>query len=136
MLLALATTFDFGSIQTLDNMKVWNYNETLPNRPELLGRGIRSADILIAGEDLVFTPLISGQTFDIAPGLDNVDFGQVIDLMGASARYVKFDILGNHGGDNSFVGLSEVQFFAVPEPSSYLALVLGTSLLALVRRNS
>ena len=127
-------TFDFGSIQTLHRMKVWNYNETLPDRPELLGRGVSSADILIAGEDLAFAPLISGQTFDIAPGVDDVDFGQVIDLMGASARYVKFDILGNHGGDNNFVGLSEVQFFAVPEPSSYLALVFGTALLAFVRR--
>jgi hypothetical protein len=127
-------TFDLGSIQALDSMKVWNYNETLPNRPELLDRGVGTADILVAGEDLVFTPFISGQAFDIAPGVDNVDFGQVIDLTGASARYVKFDILSNHGGDNNFVGLSEVQFFAVPEPSSYLAFVFGTAMLALLRR--
>ena len=127
-------TFDLGSVQALGSMKVWNYNETLPDRPELLGRGVESADILVAGEDLVFISFISGQAFDIGEGVDNVDFGQVIDLTGASARYVKFDILGNHGGDNSFVGLSEVQFFAVPEPSSCLALVFGTAMLSLLRR--
>ncbi len=118
-------TFDLGSVQSLDSVKVWNYNETLPGRPELLGRGVGTADISIADESLVFATLISAQAFDVAPGLDNVDFGQVIDLMGANARYVKFDVLSNHGGDNEFVGLSEVQFFAVPEPSSVMLIVFA-----------
>lgn len=110
-------TFDLGSVQSVSSMKVWNYNETLAGRPELLGRGVGVADILIAGEDLVFAPLISGHVFTVAPGLDNVDFGEVVDL-NADARYVKLDIGGNLGGDASFVGLSEVQFFGVPEPST------------------
>ncbi len=129
-------TFDLGSVQTLASMKVWNYNETLPNRAELLERGVGAADILVAGEDLVFSTLISAQPFDIAPGLDDVDFGQVIDLDGANARYVKLDILNNHGGDNDFIGLSEVQFMAVPEPSSCLALFLGIAVLSVSRRRS
>ncbi len=111
-------TFDLGAMVDLASVKIWNYNETLEGRPELLGRGVGTADIMVAGDDLVFSTLIAGQAFDIAPGLDDVDFGQVIDLSGTQARYVKFDILSNQGGDNNFVGLSEVQFFAVPEPSS------------------
>ncbi len=118
-------TFDLGSVQPLASMKVWNYNETLPNRPELLGRGVATGDILVAGEDLMFSSLIPNQSFDIAPGVEDVDFGQVIGLMGTDARYVKLDISANHGGDANFVGLSEVQFFAVPEPTGGLALLLG-----------
>ena len=127
-------TFDVGSVQSLGSMKVWNYNETLPDRPELLGRGAAAADVLVAGEDLVFSMLIPGQSLDIAPGLDDVDFGQSIDLMGTDARYVKLDISGNHGGDSNFVGLSEVQFFAVPEPSSALVMILGVVMLPFARR--
>lgn len=125
-------TFDLGSVQELGSMKVWNYNETLEGRPELLGRGVGSADILIAGEDLVFTTLISGQQFDIAPGVEDVDFGQWIDL-NANARYVKLDVLSNAGGDNDFVGLSEVQFYAVPEPASLVSLFVGMVVLSAVR---
>lgn len=127
-------TFDLGSVQALASMKLWNYNETLAGRPELLGRGIGSTDILVAGDDLVFSTLISGQSIDIAPGVEDVDFGQSIDLMGASARYVKLDVLSNAGGDNNFVGLSEVQFFAVPEPSTLFGMLCGLSMLAARRR--
>lgn len=126
-------TFDLGSVQAIGSMKVWNYNETLPDRPELLGRGVGSADILVAGEDLVFATLISAQAFDTAPGLDDVDFGQTIDL-NTSARYVKLDILANAGGDNGFVGLSEVQFNAVPEPASLLTLLIGLAMLTVSKR--
>jgi hypothetical protein len=122
-------TFDLGSVQPLASMKVWNYNESLPNRPELLGRGVATADILVAGEDLTFSTLIPNQAIDIAPGVEDADFGQVIDLLGQDARYVKLDISANHGGDADFVGLSEVQFFAVPEPTGGLALLLGVGML-------
>ena len=102
--------FDLGAVVEIDSVKVWNYNETLPGRDELLGRGVAAADILVAGEDLEFTVLAEGVEFDIAPGVEDEDFGQIIDL-GVEARYVKFDILSNHDGDNDFVGLSEVIFF-------------------------
>ncbi|MFC1757473.1 DUF4457 domain-containing protein [Planctomycetota bacterium] len=126
-------TFDLGSLQDIASMKVWNYNESLPNRPELLGRGVGSANILVAGEDLVFSTLISGQAFDIAPGVEDIDFGQTIDL-NTSARYVKVDIIGNAGGDNDFVGLSEVQFNAVPEPASLITVLIGLAMLIPSRR--
>jgi hypothetical protein len=103
--------FDLGSEVSVDRMKVWNYNETLPGRPELLMRGAAVADILIAGEDLEFTMFASDVDLDIAPGIEDEDFGQVIDLNGISARYVKVALLSNHGGDNDFIGLSEVNFF-------------------------
>ena len=106
-------TFDLGSVRKVDHIKVWNYNEELPNRPELLSRGVSSADILVAGEDQNFSVLIANQPFDKGSGAQT-DFSQTIDLGQVDARYIKFDIHGNFpGGDNDFVGLSEVQFFAV-----------------------
>lgn len=119
--LAPEIVFDLGEMTQLSHMKFWNYNETLPGRPELLGRGVRFADILVAGEDLDFSVLIANHEFAIAPGLAMVDFGELIDLLGVSARYIKLDIHGNWGGDNNFVGISEVKFFrVVPEPATLL----------------
>lgn len=104
-------TFDLGEEVSIDRMKVWNYNENLPGRPELLLRGAETADILTAGEDQEFTLFASEVELDLAPGDAFEEFGQDIDLDGIVARYVRLDLLGNHGGDNDFIGLSEVQFF-------------------------
>ena len=149
-------TYDLGAEVALDRMKVWNYAEYRPDLrgvgrfDELLGRAVHVADILVAGEDMVFSPLIVGQVFDRLPDLDSIgddaaelaalaefDFSQTLDLGGVVARYVKIDIHSNHNGRDfndpldddllsNFVGLSEVQFFAVPEPATYVwALVIG-----------
>ena len=103
--------FDLGAVVSLDRMKIWNYNETLPGREDLLLRGVALADISTAGDDLTFTPFASNVELEISPGNEQVDFGQVISLAGTSARYVKLSLLENHGGDNDFLGLSEVRFF-------------------------
>lgn len=43
------------------------------------------------------------------------------------ARLVRFNITSNHGGDNNFVGLSEVRFDGtqVPEPSAGILALIG-----------
>jgi hypothetical protein len=128
-------TFDLGSVQSITTMKIWNYNETVPGREdELLGRGVAMTDVLVAGEDMVFSPLYTFLEIDRANGDASVDFSQSFDMGGVMARYVKLDILGNHGGDNNFVGLSEVQFFGVPEPSTYALAAVGLATLAFARR--
>src|SRR5437879_844935 len=54
--LTLATvTFDLGSVHTINRMRVWNYNELQSGANVLTRRGIKTADISVAGEDLVFT---------------------------------------------------------------------------------
>ncbi len=104
-------TFDLGAAVPLRWMKVWNYNEDLPGRPELLARGVASGDILVGITNGVLTNFITGQAFNKAPGTQT-DFSQIIEMGGINSRYVKLDKLTNFpGGDLRFVGLSEVQFF-------------------------
>lgn len=104
-------TFDLGAVVPLRWLKVWNYNEDLPNRPELLARGVASADVLVGVSTGAFNTLITGQLFNQAPGTET-DFSQLIDLGGVNARFLKLDRLTNFpGGDFRFVGLSEVQCF-------------------------
>ncbi|MCA9150014.1 MAG: hypothetical protein KDA92_11965 [Planctomycetales bacterium] len=104
-------TFDLGAEVNIDHMKLWNYNEMLPDRPELLQRGVGTMDIMTAGEDLVFSTLAAGVSVDSGSGDELVDFGQIFDFAGTKARYVKLSLLENLGGDNDFIGLSEVQFY-------------------------
>jgi hypothetical protein len=103
--------FDLGAAHPLRWMKVWNYNETLSGQPQLLSRGVSRADILSGVSTGALSMLMTGQTFAKAPGTQS-DFSELIPMNGTTARFVRLEKLTNFpGGDNSFVGLSEVQFF-------------------------
>lgn len=123
-------TFDLGGNYDLDVVSVWNYNEILPGRADLLLRGANDVEILVAdSEGGAFTSL-GDFNFTVAPGDPGIDFSQDIDVSSLSGsddvRLVRFNITSNHGGDNNFVGLSEVRFDGtlVPEPATtFLALV-------------
>jgi hypothetical protein len=138
----------------LGRMKIWNYNEYRPDLPtrvdELLGRGVASFDIQVAGDDLVFTTLRSGLSLERGPAaLNPGDFGETFSLGGVSARYVRLRVLSNRNGRDftvpgddgllNFAGLSEVQFYQVPEPGSVVLVLtgLGAALgISRVRRRS
>src|SRR5205814_1319589 len=103
--------FDLGSVQPIRWMRVWNYNEFIAGRPELLSRGVSRADVLVAETNGGFATLLSGQSFAKAPGTQT-DFSETFDFGGVRAQFVRLEKLTNFpGGDNNFVGLSEVQFF-------------------------
>jgi hypothetical protein len=110
-------TFDLGAERTIEAMRVWNYN-AVDSPACCLDRGIRLADVLVAGDDGVFTTRINDQLFNKAPG-DASSFAQQIDLDSVPARHVKIDVdttngVANYGAPFGFVGLSEVQFLAYP----------------------
>ena len=99
-------SFDLGNLYNLRSMKVWNYNEA-----NFSARGVALGDMLLAGTNGIFSPFLTGHAFAQAPGTAT-DFSQTVDLGGIAARYVRMEKLTNFpGGDNRFVGLSEVQFF-------------------------
>ncbi|MDZ4783557.1 MAG: LamG-like jellyroll fold domain-containing protein [Planctomycetia bacterium] len=122
--------FDMGAVTDVTDVKIWNYNETLDGRPELLGRGVNLFDISVAA-DLAgpFTPAGSFN-LDVAPGVGDADFSETIALDRDGIRFVRFDVRSNHNGvtypangtepDAAFAGLSEVQFFGIAAASGPL----------------
>jgi len=102
-------TYDLASNYDLDSFHVWNYNEA----GNFAKRGANDVTISVASsEGGAFTSL-GNFSFTKAPGAGGYT-GETIDLSAYAAandtRLIRFDITSNHGGDNSFAGLSEVQF--------------------------
>jgi len=128
---------NLGANYNLSSLKVWNYNEAFA-APTLVLRGANSVDISVASSVGGPFTMLGNFAFSVAPGSTTTDFGQVIDLSAFPAaddvRMVRLDILSNHGGDNSFAGLSKLRFdgTAVPEPAA--AALLGLSLVGFVSR--
>ncbi|MBN2022336.1 MAG: discoidin domain-containing protein [Pirellulales bacterium] len=129
-------TFDLGEEQPLAKMVLYNYNESYPDWGSFVVRGVKEVEILASTDGVTFTS-VGIHEFDPATG-DGNNPGQAVDLGGLVARYVKLDVLSRHGdaaGDFYLVGLNEVDFYAVPEPSAALLAALGgLSMVAIWRR--
>ncbi len=133
--------FDLGDTYTINSFQVWNYNENATGVQVL--RGVNAVTVeygttLIGGDTVGgVSGTVAGITnFAIADGTSTYT-GEVFNTFTAfNARYIKLDINSNHGGDNNFYGLSEVQFdgVLVPEASSIALLSLGGIGLLLRRR--
>lgn len=124
--------FDLGSVYTINSFHVWNYNENATGTQML--RGVNAVSIQY-GTTAGLGSTVDGITsFAIADGTSTYTGEDFSGFTPFNARFIKFDIDSNHGGDNNFYGLSEVQFdgVLVPEPSSALLCALGC--LTLFRR--
>ena len=132
-------TVDLGALYDLTGVRVFNYNEFYePLSLDLTARGVNRVNVLV-GETAPTTPL---GTVDIPQATGTDDYtGTFYDLVALTggpvrARYFMLDIESNHGGDNQFYGLSELQFDGtlVPEPTSAVVLALGGAALFTRRR--
>ncbi len=131
--------FDLGSVASVVSARIWNYNEA-----NFTNRGVQDLEILGSADGVDFTSL---GTFTLAeaPGVDGVDYSEWLAINAAGVRFLKFDVLSNHngstydpqnpliGGDNGFVGLSEVRFY-VPEPATIALFALGAVALVPIAR--
>ncbi|MEM7791492.1 MAG: DUF4457 domain-containing protein, partial [Verrucomicrobiota bacterium] len=102
-------TYDLEGNYDLSSIRVWNYNEI-----NFTNRGANLVEILVAAaEGGAFTSLGNFNLTE-APGTDNFDFSQIIDLSSVAAaddvRLVRFNIQSNHGDTNQFAGLAEIRF--------------------------
>jgi len=105
-------------------------------------RGVGVADIYVSLVDDIDTTdpdftdtdvwalLMEGVELTEALGTNGYDLPDEIDFGSTTARWIALDIQDNLGG--TFVGLSEIQVFLSPEPTSLALLALGG--LALLRR--
>lgn len=124
-------TFDLGESFYLDEMVLYNYNEYHPS-VDLLTRGVNEVDLYTSTDGVGFD-LLGSEQFAKGTG-DETNPGQSMMLGGIEARYVKLDIISNHGDANWFAGLNEVDFYGtvVPEPSTTALLAVGAAGLLLL----
>jgi hypothetical protein len=122
--------WDLGAVYDISRFNVWNYNEI---NGTFTQRGANSVGITtsIAGN-------LSGLSNSVGSLLGNFNFTEATGLnsytgemfnSAFTGRYVRFDIITNHGGDYNFAGLSEIRFdgtlAVVPEPSTLAIFALG-----------
>lgn len=126
--------FDLGDIYTINSFHVWNYNES---PPDLTARGVNAVTVQYGITASLGSSVPGITNFTKANGLATYAGENFSGFTPFDARFIKFDIDSNHGGDNNFYGLSEVQFdgVLVPEPgTSTLAGLVGLALLRRRRR--
>ena len=113
---ALWIWWEFEKDYTLADMTVWNYNQS-----GVQTRGIRHCTIEYSLDGSIWTTLYADYELAKAPG-STTPATDVIDLQDIHARWVKVtahDITvgsdsGNWGYASAQIGLSEVQFTAIP----------------------
>lgn len=132
-------TFDLGDLFDLTSAYVWQFtrNDTGGD----LNRGVRQYDILVAGNDAIFTEVVSDALLNkaIDANLNNLPDGnepaQIQPLVASGVRYVRFgiDLTYENRADRDWQGgFGEVRFegtSVVPEPSILALLGLGGVLL-------
>ena len=104
-------TFEFNQVKKLDTMHVWNYNQT--TEPSV-GWSVKDM-MLETSMDGAAWQVVEGAD-SLSPGSGNSTYaaGNVIDLQGVAARFVRMTFVSNWGGLLDQYGLSEVRFFAIP----------------------
>ncbi len=119
----LSIQWDLGSVQSLVGMHVWNFNFGLNegNLQDQLGRGMQVVDVQVSTNGTFWTDL-SNTTLALGTGFDNYT-GASYSLTPSTARFVEFNLVT--GGDGNAVGLSGIQFQAVPEPATLVMLGIG-----------
>jgi hypothetical protein len=118
--------FDLGTSVALTDARLWQYNVDFG-----LDRGAR---------DIAFSTSLDGVTFaDAGTGTMARATGapaaaQVFALDG-TARYVRVDLLNNHGDRFTWTGLAEARFAgAVPEPTTWAMLIIGFGFVGMAAR--
>lgn len=131
--------YQFDSVQTLENILFWNYNDGA-----LLNRGVKRMFIYTSTDPTAYNneshPDWSGPVLadidNIAQGPgDSSLYGENFDVTDTEALIVRFRTFQTHGNVSN-IGFAEARFLttsAVPEPSSLL-MVAAASLISVRSR--
>ena len=125
--------FEFDRKYAVDDVAIWNYNFGNPAEfQSTILRGVKDFRLSASEDGVTYTTVLEAR---LAMGTGQPLAAQSFDTAGATARFVRLEILNNYGQGtyaerdwNS--GLSEVQFSgaAVPEPASWALMIAGFGL--------
>ncbi|MBW2206504.1 MAG: discoidin domain-containing protein [Deltaproteobacteria bacterium] len=103
--------FEFDSVRKLDQMLVWNSNESLEMA---IGLGFKDTTIEYSTDGVEFATLGTTHEFAQAPGTAGYANNTTINMGGIGAKFVK--LTANSGWKDILpqFGLSEVQFWSIP----------------------
>ena len=116
--------FNLGSAFNIGKIALWNMSFTTPvNRTTHGVSSIRLFTSLVSD----FSSSVDLGVFSIDKATANPSSAQIIGFSSTSAQFIRFDILGNHGGFTSSLG--DVAFAgtaaSVPEPATVVLLCIG-----------
>jgi hypothetical protein len=103
--------YDLGRVYKLDEMWVWNSNESLE---QWIGIGFKEVVIDYSVDGIEFETLGTTHEFNQATGQPDYAHNTTIDFNGISARYVRLTAKSNFKSMLDQYSLSEVRFFYVP----------------------
>lgn len=102
--------YEFDRIEKLDEMWVWNSNQTIES---FIGYGANEVVIETSVDGTNWTVLENVPTFSQAAGTADYAHNTVVDFNDTTAKYVRLTINTVHGVAPQ-TGLSEVRFFSLP----------------------
>ena len=121
--------FDLGKVARLADIRIWNYNVDFGMGYSLV-RGAKDFTVSLSTDGVTFAPVIAGT---LAKGAGLPLPAQVHALSG-DARYVRLDLVNNHGDQWQWTGLGEVRLGAVPEAATWAMMIMGFGLVGTAMR--
>jgi len=103
--------YEFGAVEKLDTMKVWNSNSAAEMA---IGWGVKDVEIAYSVDGENWDVLEGATQFSRAAGFPTYNQYDEIAFNGVAAKYVRLNIASNWGGILMSYGISEVQFNMIP----------------------
>lgn len=115
--------YELDQIYKVEEMWVWNYNETIEH---FIGLGAKDVTIEYSINGSNWTQLSGAPQISQAPGQNGYAHNTTVDFGGALARYVKITVNSGYGMLPQY-GLSEVRFFGDPSVAQSNLTISSTS---------
>ncbi|MBN2181411.1 MAG: discoidin domain-containing protein [Sedimentisphaerales bacterium] len=105
--------YEFDSVYKLDQMWIWNSNNSVEMIAGLGGLGVKTATIEYSTDGDTWETLADVPEFAQATGTDDYAHNTTVNFNGVTAKFVRITCTSSWGGGAQY-GLSEVRFFYVP----------------------